>query len=87
MYGGETSTSLPTAPCETRQTLHSCALQASLSKAGVKVYGGEKAVGQMGLEPAPATKHEYGSKALTLVRKLSLLIFAFSVAAERSTRH
>lgn len=40
--------------------------QVALHEAGVSVLGGERAVKQMGLDAAPAAKHEYGSLALTL---------------------
>ncbi|CAL8465060.1 g4595 [Coccomyxa elongata] len=41
-------------------------LQVALHEAGVQVLGGERAVKQMGLDAAPAAKHEYGNLSLTL---------------------
>lgn len=40
--------------------------QVALHEAGVAVLGGERAVKQMGLDAAPAAKHEYGNLSLTL---------------------
>lgn len=40
--------------------------QVALHEAGIQVLGGVRAVKQMGLDAAPAAKHEYGNLSLTL---------------------
>ena len=41
-------------------------MQGALRDSGVTIYGGERAAHALGLPAAPAAKHEYGEKALTL---------------------
>ena len=41
-------------------------LQTALREAGVTMHGGERSAQALGLTPAPAKRHEYGSNALTL---------------------
>lgn len=41
-------------------------LQGALRDNEIQIFGGEKAAHQLGLNKAPADKHEYGEKKLTL---------------------
>lgn len=40
--------------------------QGELRENDIQIFGGEKAAHQLGLPKAPAAKHEYGEKSLTL---------------------